>query len=56
MAQEPPEVVAALGRSPFPSVNGNPPVYRARPFYDARRVEGAVTAAWLDAPSSFPSD
>lgn len=35
-----PGVVATLGRSPYPSVRGNPPIYRNRPFFDARRVEG----------------
>lgn len=27
------------GRCPFPSVAGNPPVYRDRPYYDARYWE-----------------
>lgn len=34
-------VVALLGRSPFPSINGPYPVYASRPFYDARRVEAS---------------
>lgn len=28
---------ALLGRCPFPAVDGNPPVFRNRPFFDARR-------------------
>ena len=27
------------GKQPWPSINGNPPVYRNRPFYDARLHE-----------------
>lgn len=27
------------GRVPFPSINGNPPVYRDRPYFDARLFE-----------------
>lgn len=26
----------ALGRCPFPSIEGNPPLDRERPYYDAR--------------------
>lgn len=28
---------ALLGRCPWPSITGSPPVYRDRPFFDARR-------------------
>lgn len=29
----------AIDRAPFPSIHGNPPVIRERPFYDARWLE-----------------
>jgi hypothetical protein len=29
-----------VGRTPFPSIDGNPPVFRDRPFYDARYWRG----------------
>ena len=32
-------VALCVGRVPFPSVEGNPPVYRDRPYYDARSKE-----------------
>lgn len=28
--------VLVAARCPFPSISGNPPVYRDRPYYDAR--------------------
>lgn len=32
---------ALLGRSPFPSIDGSPPVYHDRPFFSASREERA---------------
>jgi hypothetical protein len=29
-------VCMVVGRVPFPSVDGNPPVYRDRPYFDSR--------------------
>lgn len=29
-----------IGRVPFPSIDGNPPVYRDRPYFDARFFRG----------------
>jgi len=38
----PPEEARLRSRilaAPFPSIDGTPPVYRERPFYDARYIE-----------------
>lgn len=32
-------VALCVGRVPFPSIEGNPPVYRDRPYYDTRSKE-----------------
>lgn len=32
---------ALFGRSPFPSIDGSPPVYRDRPFYSASKEDRA---------------
>lgn len=32
-------IAMMAGRAPFPSISGNPPVYRDRPYYDARFFE-----------------
>lgn len=31
-----------IAKAPFPSVDGNPPRYRLRPFFDARFHEGTA--------------
>lgn len=32
----PPEVIALCGRTPWPSIRGNPPVFPKLPYYDVR--------------------
>lgn len=37
--------IVSGAKSPFPSVEGNPPLDRARPFWDGRRIERERIAA-----------
>lgn len=52
-----PGIIVACGRAPFPSISGNPPVDKKRPYLDLRNTRADSAARELPpfAPTCFPA-